>query len=44
MVTCIAGEDAPLERAAIERLVPRGIELDYHQGDQPSWWYLIAAE
>jgi dihydroxyacetone kinase-like predicted kinase len=44
LVTCIAGEDAPLEAAAIEALVPDGVELELHDGGQPSWWWLLAAE
>ena len=44
LVTCIAGEDAPLRRDAVERAVPEGIELDYHEGGQSSWWWLLCAE
>ena len=44
IVTCIAGEGAPLRRDAVERAVPEGIELDYHEGGQSSWWWLLCAE
>jgi DAK2 domain fusion protein YloV len=44
LLTCIAGAGAPLEKADIERAVPGGIELDYHEGGQPAWWWLLAAE
>jgi DAK2 domain fusion protein YloV len=44
LVTCIAGEGAPLRRDAVERAVPEGIELDYHEGGQSSWWWLLCAE
>ena len=44
LLTCIAGEGAPLDRAAVEALVPAGVELDYHEGGQPSWWWLLCAE
>jgi DAK2 domain fusion protein YloV len=44
VVTCVAGEDAPLRAAAVEELVPDGVELDHHEGGQPSWWWLLAAE
>jgi dihydroxyacetone kinase-like predicted kinase len=44
LVTCIAGEGAPLRRDAVERAVPEGVELDYHEGGQASWWWLICAE
>ena len=44
LVTCIAGEGAPLRRDAVERAVPEDVELDYHEGGQPSWWYLLCDE
>jgi len=44
VLTCIAGSDAPLERGAVEGLVPDGVELDYHDGGQPAWWWLLCAE
>jgi DAK2 domain fusion protein YloV len=44
IVTCIAGDGAPLRRDAVERAVPEGIELDYHEGGQSSWWWLLCAE
>jgi fatty acid kinase len=44
LLTCVAGEGAPLDRPAVEALVPGGVELDYHEGGQPSWWWLLCAE
>jgi DAK2 domain fusion protein YloV len=44
LLTCIAGEDAPQPRQAIERAMPDGVELEYHDGGQPAWWWLFAAE
>jgi DAK2 domain fusion protein YloV len=44
VLTCLAGEDAPLSRATIERAMPDGIELDHHVGGQPAWWWLLCAE
>ena len=44
IVTCVAGEGAPLRRDAVERAVPQDVELDYHEGGQPSWWWLLCAE
>jgi len=44
VVTCIAGEGAPLRRDAVERAVPQDVELDYHEGGQASWWWLLCAE
>jgi DAK2 domain fusion protein YloV len=44
LVTCLAGDERPLERAAVEALVPAGAELEYHEGGQPAWWWLLCAE
>ncbi len=44
LVTCIAGEGAPLAQADIEAAMPDGAELDYHDGGQPAWWWLLCAE
>jgi len=24
--------------------VPDGVELEYHEGGQPAWWWLLCAE
>jgi dihydroxyacetone kinase-like predicted kinase len=44
LVTCIAGAEAPLDRDQVERALPGGLELDFHHGGQPAWWYLLAVE
>ena len=44
VLTCIAGEGAPLGRESVEAEMPKGIELDYHEGGQPAWWWLLCAE
>jgi DAK2 domain fusion protein YloV len=44
LVTCIAGDGAPLDAEAVEALVPGGVEMELHDGGQPSWWWLVAAE
>ena len=44
LLTCLVGEGAPLGRGAIEAAVPDGVELDVHEGGQPSWWWLLCAE
>jgi uncharacterized protein len=44
LVTCIAGEGAPLDGAAIAALVPVGVELELEDGGQPSYWWLLSAE
>jgi dihydroxyacetone kinase-like predicted kinase len=44
ILTCIAGDGAPVDACEIELALPDGVELDWQQGDQPAWWYLLAAE
>src|SRR4051794_22220164 len=44
LVTCIAGAGAPLGENEVERALPDGLELDFHEGGQPAWWYLLAVE
>jgi DAK2 domain fusion protein YloV len=44
VVTCVAGDGAPLDERSVAALVPDGVELDHHEGGQPSWWWLLAAE
>jgi hypothetical protein len=44
LLTCVAGEEPPLPRAEIEARVPDGVELEYHDGGQPAWWWLLCAE
>jgi uncharacterized protein len=44
LVTCIAGREAPLDREAVAAAMPAGVELDYHDGGQPAWWWLLCAE
>ncbi len=44
LLTCITGEDAPLDDTAVAALVPDGVEVELEAGGQPSWWWLVAAE
>jgi len=44
LVTCIEGQGAPLDGAAVAALAPAGVELELEDGGQPSWWWLLAAE
>jgi dihydroxyacetone kinase-like predicted kinase len=44
LLTCIAGQDAPLPRESIEAAMPDGVELELHDGGQPAWWWLLCAE
>ena len=44
LLTCIAGEEPPLDRAGVEARAPAGVEVEYHEGGQPAWWWLLCAE
>jgi uncharacterized protein len=44
LLTCIAGEGPPLDRAGVEARAPAGVEVEYHEGGQPAWWWLLCAE
>jgi DAK2 domain fusion protein YloV len=44
IVTVIAGEGAPIPLAEIDTHVPDGVEIETHEGGQPSWWWLLAAQ
>jgi len=44
LLTCVAGEGAPLDDVAIEPLAPAGLELECLDGGQPHYWWLLAAE
>jgi DAK2 domain fusion protein YloV len=44
LLTCIAGEGAPLDEAGVRALGPDGVELECEDGGQPAYWWLVAAE
>jgi DAK2 domain fusion protein YloV len=44
IVTVIAGEGAPIPLAEIDIHAPDGVEVETHEGGQPSWWWLLAAQ
>jgi DAK2 domain fusion protein YloV len=44
LLTCIAGEAPPLDQDDVQARVPDGVELEYHEGGQPAWWWLLCAE
>jgi DAK2 domain fusion protein YloV len=44
LLTCIAGEGAPLDAAGVRALGPGGVEIECEVGGQPSYWWLVAAE
>jgi DAK2 domain fusion protein YloV len=44
LVTALAGDEAPFYEQDFASALPNGVELDYQQGDQPTWWWLLWAE
>jgi uncharacterized protein len=44
LLTCIAGEAPPLGQDDVKARVPDGVEVEYHEGGQPAWWWLLCAE
>jgi len=44
IVTLIAGEGAPIPIAELDTHMPAGVEVETHEGGQPSWWWLLAAQ
>jgi dihydroxyacetone kinase-like predicted kinase len=44
IVTVIAGDDAPIATDDLDTHVPDGVEIETHEGGQPSWWWLLAAQ
>jgi len=44
LLTCIAGEKPPLGQDDVKAHVPDGVEVEYHDGGQPAWWWLLCAE
>jgi hypothetical protein len=44
IVTVIGGAEAPIPLEGVDAHVPEGVELEKHEGGQPSWWWLLAAQ
>jgi len=44
LITCIAGDGAPLSEDDVTGLMPDDVELEFSTGGQPAWWWLLAAE
>jgi DAK2 domain fusion protein YloV len=44
IVSVIGGQDAPIALDEIDPHVPDGVEIETHDGGQPSWWWLLAAQ
>jgi uncharacterized protein len=44
IVTVISGEVAPIPLSELEGMAPEGVELELHEGGQPNYWWLLAAQ
>jgi dihydroxyacetone kinase-like predicted kinase len=44
LLTLIEGDGAPLDPDGVAGLVPGGVDVEFSRGDQPAYWWLIAAE
>jgi len=44
IVTVIAGDGAPIGLDDLDPHVPDGVEIETHDGGQPSYWWLLAAQ
>lgn len=44
ILTVLSGAAAPISLAEIEAQAPGNVELELHEGGQPSWWWLLAAQ
>ena len=44
ILTIIAGDGAPIPLEEIDVHAPEGVEVETHEGGQPSWWWLLAAQ
>jgi uncharacterized protein len=44
IVTVIAGDGAPIALEELDPHVPDGAEIETHEGGQPNYWWLLAAQ
>ncbi len=44
LITVIAGDEAPIPLDEIEDHAGSEVELELHEGGQPSWWWLLASQ
>ncbi len=44
ILTVIGGEGAPIALEELEGHAPEGVELEIHEGGQPHYWWLLAAQ
>jgi DAK2 domain fusion protein YloV len=44
ILTVVSGEAAPISLGELESHAPDGVELEVHEGGQPHYWWLLAAQ
>jgi DAK2 domain fusion protein YloV len=44
LLTLIEGDGAPIDGDTVAGLAPGGVDVEFSRGDQPAYWWLIAAE
>jgi dihydroxyacetone kinase-like predicted kinase len=44
ILTVLGGESAPIPLGELEAHAPDGVELELHEGGQPHYWWLLAAQ
>ena len=44
ILTVVGGEGAPITLGELEGRAPEGVELELHEGGQPHYWWLLAAQ
>jgi uncharacterized protein len=44
ILTVLGGESAPIALRDLEAHAPEGVELELHEGGQPHYWWLLAAQ
>jgi DAK2 domain fusion protein YloV len=44
ILTVVSGEGAPIPLRELEGHAPGGVELELHEGGQPHYWWLLAAQ
>ena len=44
ILTVISGDGAPIPLIELESHAPDGVELELHEGGQPHYWWLLAAQ
>jgi uncharacterized protein len=44
ILTVVSGEGAPIPLSDLDGHAPEGVELELHEGGQPHYWWLLAAQ